>query len=69
MGSTGRARTGVRPPAPSPPLHRMPPYRSSDRCPIAERMVDEVLSLPVGPHVSPETAKRIAGQLVEALRG
>ncbi len=51
------------------PLHRMAPYLSSERCPIAERMVDEVLSLPVGPHVSSETAKRIAGQLIEAVRG
>ena len=49
-------------------LHQLPPYREPKvECPVAERMVEEVLSLPVGPHVSPEAAKRIAERVRDAV--
>ena len=32
------------------------------RLPVAERLADEVLSLPMGPHLSPEDADAVAGR-------
>ena len=37
------------------------------RLPVAERLADEVLSLPMGPHLSPEDADAVAGALREAV--
>jgi dTDP-4-amino-4,6-dideoxygalactose transaminase len=51
------------------PIHQLSPYRSDVKCPVAERVVDEVLCLPVGPHVSPDTAKRVANEVLAAVRG
>lgn len=45
------------------PPHRQGAYRDSAqsglRLPIAERLADEVLSLPMGPHLSPDEADRV----------
>jgi dTDP-4-amino-4,6-dideoxygalactose transaminase len=42
------------------PPHRTGAYDSGASLPIAERLADEVLSLPMGPHLSHEDATRVA---------
>jgi len=38
------------------------------RLPVAERLGDEVLSLPIGPHLALEDAERVAVAVRDALR-
>ena len=53
----------------------IPPHRTGAyvggfdgvRLPVAEQLADEVLSLPMGPHLSPEDADAVAGALREAV--
>jgi UDP-2-acetamido-2-deoxy-ribo-hexuluronate aminotransferase len=53
------------------PIHRQPAYASLAQglsMPVAERLSDEVMSLPMHPDLSPATQDRIVAQLREALR-
>ncbi|HEX9950154.1 MAG TPA: DegT/DnrJ/EryC1/StrS family aminotransferase, partial [Rubricoccaceae bacterium] len=52
------------------PIHRLPVYADSGypAFPVAERLAGEVLSLPIGPRITPETQARVAEALSEALR-
>jgi len=55
------------------PIHRQPLYQrlgyGDVRLPIAERLCDEVLSLPVHPALSPDDLARIAETVVREVRG
>ena len=41
------------------PLHRMPPYRSRERFPVAERLARQGLNLPSGPAITGEEIDRV----------
>jgi dTDP-4-amino-4,6-dideoxygalactose transaminase len=48
------------------PIHEQPAYsEQSASAPVAERLTDELLSLPVHPGVTPAEARRIGELLVE----
>jgi len=48
------------------PIHRQPAYDDVDsRHPVAERLADEVLSLPVHPGLSPDDLRRIGAAVTE----
>jgi dTDP-4-amino-4,6-dideoxygalactose transaminase len=52
------------------PPHRTGAYAGGFdgvRLPVAEQLADEVLSVPMGPHLSPEDADAVAGALREAV--
>lgn len=51
------------------PVHRCAPFHSSAPwgCPVAERAADELLSLPLHPHLTPETQQYVAAALLTAL--
>ena len=53
------------------PIHRLPVYAPLGwgPFPVAERLAGEVLSLPIGPHIAPETQTRVADALAAALAG
>lgn len=55
------------------PPHLQPAYAEAGygpgAFPLAEAMADEVLSLPIGPHLAEEDALRVAAALAEAVRG
>jgi dTDP-4-amino-4,6-dideoxygalactose transaminase len=53
------------------PCHRQAPYRRFGNLalPIAERTADEVLSLPMFPHLSDEQVARVCDAVHEALAG
>ena len=57
----------------APPLHRQPVYRDTAAAkrpfPVADRLVDTLLSLPIGPHLDPDTCRRMAAALRSATRG
>jgi UDP-2-acetamido-2-deoxy-ribo-hexuluronate aminotransferase len=51
------------------PIHRQPAYAhlsSPDCCPVAVEMASKVISLPMGPYVSPESAHTVAATLLRA---
>ena len=54
----------------APPLHRQPVYRETAAAkrpfPVADRLGDTLLSLPVGPHLDPGTCRRVATALAAA---
>lgn len=52
------------------PIHRLPVYAHAGypSFPVAERLAGEVLSLPIGPHISSEAQARVAEALRSALR-
>lgn len=61
--------TGIHYPVPP---HRQPAYRSDGRIagqPIAERLADEVLSLPIGPHLRMEDVDRVVEAVNSFRRG
>ena len=51
------------------PCHRLPVYAGDGYppLPVTERLATEVLSLPVGPHLAPETVDRVASAVARAL--
>lgn len=51
------------------PPHRQRAYREFEECelPIADRLADRVLSLPVGPHLSPDAARFVADTVAAAV--
>jgi dTDP-4-amino-4,6-dideoxygalactose transaminase len=52
------------------PPHLQPAYasvRAFDRLPVAETLADEVLSLPIGPHLSGEDAQHVIDAVLEAV--
>jgi dTDP-4-amino-4,6-dideoxygalactose transaminase len=53
------------------PCHRQPPYlRFADGpLPVAERCADEVLSLPMFPHMADDQVERVCAAVVEVLQG
>lgn len=56
---------------PTPP-HLQAAYRdagiTAGSLPIAERLAGEVLSLPIGPHMTPDDAQYVAGNLLDCIR-
>ena len=54
----------------APPLHRQPVYRETAAAkrpfPVADRLGDTLLSLPIGPHLDPESCARVASALAGA---
>jgi UDP-2-acetamido-2-deoxy-ribo-hexuluronate aminotransferase len=51
------------------PIHRQPAYAhlsSPDCCPVAVEMASKVISLPMGPYLSPESAHTVAATLLRA---
>lgn len=54
----------------APPLHRQPVYREMPAArrpfPVADRLGDTLLSLPVGPHLDPGSCRRVADALAAA---
>ena len=54
----------------APPLHRQPVYRETRMArrpfPVADRLGDTLLSLPVGPHLEPADCRRLAESLFGA---
>jgi len=51
------------------PVHQQPPYRHVERdLPVAERLADEVLSLPVHPNVTSEDVDAVV-DVIEAFQG
>lgn len=52
------------------PIHRLPVYAGAGfpAFPVAERLAGEVLSLPMGPAIAPDTQERVAGALRRAVR-
>ena len=55
----------------APPLHRQPVYRDAAAAkrpfPVADRLGETLLSLPIGPHLSPDDGQRVADALAAAL--
>ncbi len=51
------------------PCHRLPVYAGAGYppLPVTEQLAAEVLSLPIGPHLAPETADRVTSALARAL--
>ena len=51
------------------PCHRLPVYARTGypALPVTERLADEVLSLPIGPHLAPETVDRVVAAVARAL--
>jgi perosamine synthetase len=47
------------------PLHRMPPYRSAGRFPVAERLAAAGMNLPSGPAIAQEEIDRVVGAIRE----
>ena len=61
VGRDPRAfETGIHYPV---PLHRQPAFQTADRCPIAERAAEEILSLPLWPFLPEEDVRSVAGQI------
>jgi UDP-2-acetamido-2-deoxy-ribo-hexuluronate aminotransferase len=51
------------------PIYRQPAYAhlsSPDCCPVAVEMASKVISLPMGPYLSPESAHTVAATLLRA---
>ena len=55
----------------APPLHRQPVYREMPAArrpfPVADRLGDTLLSLPIGPHLEPGSCRRVADALAAAV--
>ena len=55
----------------APPLHRQPVYRETAAAgrpfPVAERLGETLLSLPIGPHLDAAACRHAANALVAAL--
>ena len=51
------------------PCHRLPVYAQAGypALPVTERLANEVLSLPIGPHLAPETVDRVVAAVARAL--
>lgn len=50
------------------PCHRLPPYAERPAtCPVAEQLARDVLSLPMGPHLTASQQEAVVGVLREAL--
>ncbi len=50
------------------PVHRLPVYNEpAGSCPVAESLANEVISLPMGPHMTAEMVKEVAAQVRAAL--
>jgi UDP-2-acetamido-2-deoxy-ribo-hexuluronate aminotransferase len=53
------------------PMHLQPAYAhlsTADACPVASIMAARVLSLPMGPYLAPEEARKVAQALLRAVR-
>jgi UDP-2-acetamido-2-deoxy-ribo-hexuluronate aminotransferase len=52
-------------------MHLQPAYAhlsTADACPVASIMAARVLSLPMGPYLAPEEARKVAQALLRAVR-
>ena len=56
----------------APPLHLQPAYRSMGNVrgdfPVAERLADSLLALPIGPHLEPQQYEHVATNLLATLQ-
>jgi dTDP-4-amino-4,6-dideoxygalactose transaminase len=61
-------QTGIHYPV---PCHRQPPYRrfADRRLPVAETTAEEILSLPIFPHMTDGQVARVCDAVREAVRG
>ncbi|MEX1079872.1 MAG: DegT/DnrJ/EryC1/StrS family aminotransferase [Homoserinimonas sp.] len=55
------------------PIHLTPAFASAryprGSFPVAERAADEILSLPIYPHITPEQQERVVAALMDAMKG